>query len=293
MIFVLVWLNLKKPRSIAQLASVLIQCEWNIMGTGITPEDNMPRQRKITDFPGSNSVASPAVNQEADIDQSQVSNEINPSSPTSKAPSSNSSKDPPRRTGLKRKKVIKEQRRRARRRVNQPRKCKVTRHDDDSTPQRTTVTPMPSPNGSPNPFDPDNVVCDNPTPLHNRSLTDMLASAAAAYPVNSTSNNQSKDDIASARVRRLESQLEAAALALENETTEKTRYKCALELLQKEIDGNKQVQKISKVRLKDSPMKMTIYAENSLAIMVCDVSLLTVIRAVSTSRMIMHEMNLQ
>ena len=174
----------------------------------ITPEDNMPRQRKITDFPGSNSVSSPAVNQEADIDQSHVSNEINPSSPTSKAPSSNSSKDPPRRTGLKRKKVIKEQRRRARRRVNQPRKCKVTRHDDDSTPQRTTVTPMPSPNGSPNPFDPDNVVCDNPTPLHNRSLTDMLASAAAASPVNSTSNSQSKDDIASAHVRRLESQFQ-------------------------------------------------------------------------------------
>ena len=109
---------------------------------------------------------------------------------------------------------------------------------------------MPSPNGSPNLLGPGNTDSHTPTPLNDRSLTDMLASAAAASPVNSNEDNQNWDNISSTRIERLESQLNAAALALENETTEKTRYKCALELLQHEIDESKRVQKNLKSEIK-------------------------------------------
>ena len=207
----------------------------------------MTLQREITDFLGDSVLSSPAVNQQPDIDQSQVTE--GSVSPAPKARNSHASKDPPQRTKLKRKRVAKEIRRRERKRINQPRKCKVTRHQD-STPQKTSETPMPSPNGSPNLLGPGNTDSHTPIPLNDRSLTDMLASAAAASPVNSNEDNQNGDNISSTRIERLESELNAAALALRNETTEKTRYKCALELLQHEIDEGKCVQKNLKSEIK-------------------------------------------
>ena len=59
-------------------------------------------------------------------------------------------------------------------------------------------------------------------------------------------HNQNGDNISSTRIEQLEFQLNAAALALENDTTEKTRrYKCALELFQHEVDEGKHVQQKS------------------------------------------------
>ena len=118
-------------------------------------------------LPRASSVSSPAVNQQADTDQSQVMNSIDLSSPKSKTP-------------------------KARMRVNLARKCKVTRHDDDATPQKT---PMSSPNSPPNPLGPVNVECDNLSPFNGRNLTNVVASVAATSPVNNTNNSQNKDDM--------------------------------------------------------------------------------------------------
>ena len=242
----------------------------------------MTLQREITDFLGDSMLSSSAVNQQPDIDQSQVTQ--GSVSPVPKAHNSHASKDPPQRTKLKRKRVVKEIRRRERKRINQPRKCKMTRHQD-STPQKTSETPMPSPNGSPNLLGPGNTDSHIPTPLNDTSFTDMLASAAAESPVNSNEDNQNGDNISSTRIERLESQLNAAALALENETTEKTRYKSALELLQHEIDESKRVQKILKVKSKDSLTKTITCAENFLVIVVCD-ALLQSLSVIKTIRQI-------
>ena len=105
---------------------------------------------------------------------------------------------------------------------------------------------MPSPNGSPNLLGSGNTDSHILTALNDMSLTDMLTSATAASPVNSNGHNQNGDKISSTRIEQLEFQLNAAALALANEITEKTRrYKCALELLQHEVDEGKRVQQKS------------------------------------------------
>ena len=199
----------------------------------------MSLQQEITGFLDSGST--PAPNQQA--------NQSKKSKAKSRATrggrkDTGTPQDPPERTQLKRKRITKEERKRQRKRVNQPRKCKATNRNTDSTPTQTSVTPMPSPTqeGSPD-LQSSGHVTDTNIHINDRSLTDMLMSGVASDSVESAASCTLDAD-------RLQSKLTAAALALEHEVTEKTRLHNTVELLQIEIEEYKRNQKVMKSEIK-------------------------------------------
>ena len=200
----------------------------------------MSHQQEITCFLGSGTT--PAANQEADqlerraktgrANKNRRSGHDSPSDP----------KDPPKRTMLKRKRVTKEVKKRERKRVNKPRKCKTSR-ENSSTPTQTNITPMPSP-------EPNNVFnsgvrdsFDSSATINDRSLTDMLASGTCSVQSAALAAENTNDVQSSNRAARLESQITAAALALEHEISEKQSMKNAIDLLNNELDEHKRNQK--------------------------------------------------
>ena len=187
----------------------------------------MSHQQEITCFLGSGTT--PAANHEADqlerraktgrANENRGSGHDSPSDP----------KDPSKRTVLKRKRVTKEVKKRERKRVNKPRKCKKSR-ENSSTPTQTNITPMPSP-------EPNNVFnsgvrdsFDSGATISDRSVTDMLASGTSYAQSAALAAEDTNDVQSSTRAARLESQITAAALALEHEISEKQSMKNAIDL---------------------------------------------------------------
>ena len=113
---------------------------------------------------------------------------------------------------------------------------------------KTTGTPQDPPertqlksNRSPNPMTP-NHVTDTSFHINDVSLTDMLISGNDSEAGSTVDSNANSLDAEA----RLQSQLAATALALEQETAEKMRLQNTIDLLQSEIEKHKRVQKVSK-----------------------------------------------
>ena len=196
----------------------------------------MSHQQEITCFLGSGTT--PAANQEADQLERRTKTGRANKNRRKCHDSPSDPKDPPKRTVLKRKRVTKEVKKRERKRVNKPRKCKTSR-ENSLTPTQTNITPMPSPepnsllnSGVPDSFDSSAI-------LNDRSLTDMLASGTSSAQSAALAAEDSNDIQSSNRAARLESQITAAALALEHEISEKQSMKNAIDLLNNELDEHK------------------------------------------------------
>ena len=139
----------------------------------------MSLQQDITGFLDSGST--PAANQQAN--QSKKSRAKSRATKGGRK-DTGTPQDSPERTQLKRKRITKEEGKRQRKRVNQPRKCKATNRNTDSTPTQTSVTPMPSPTqeGSLN-LQSSGHVTDTNIHINDRSLAEMLMSGVASDTV--------------------------------------------------------------------------------------------------------------
>ena len=197
----------------------------------------MTQQQAITSFLDSG-VSTPAANQAAD-----QSARTKKTSRTNKVwrKTLQSPSDPPQRTRLKRKRITKEEKKREPKRVNRPRKCKASNREIESTPTKTDITPMPSPeqDNMSNPREIDSADIS----IINRSLTDMLAPGTFTSQSTPSAAESGNNDVSSERSARLQAQITSAALALEHELSEKRSLNNAMDLLQKELEQYKRKQK--------------------------------------------------
>ena len=123
----------------------------------------MTQQQAITSFLDSGvSTPNQAADQSSRTKKTSCTNKVGRK--TLQSPS-----DPPQRTRLKRKRITKEEKKRERQGVNWPRKCQASNRE--TTPTKTDITPMPSPepDSMSNPHEIDSADIS----MINRSLTDM------------------------------------------------------------------------------------------------------------------------